>query len=269
MNILHISDIHYRCEYTAPANGYERMLGKMRDPLHLLTASLERALADNAVDLLVISGDLCDEGSVRDYQTLRTAIDTLTGGLPVVITPGNHDNKAALREGWLGEEASDAPYCIAWDCEQFSLLSFDSSSHGEPNGAIDARTLTWLADNLSARAEQPLLLLTHHHFDEKQAVIPALNPGRAFWALLEVYAPLAILNGHTHHHASGLVHDIPYHTADGMSFCGENLMDGRIRFEEKIGYNLYTIEDGRITCVKTETMSGGRVIDILKGGELA
>lgn len=65
-----------------------------------------------------------------------------------------------------------------------------------------------------------------------------------------------------------MIQDIPYYTADSLSFCGENLMDGTVRFEETYGYSLYTVEKGILIQEKTETISTGKIIDICKGSDL-
>lgn len=267
MKILHLSDIHFRKDYGAPKNAYERMLSKMTHPEVFLTHCLERALQAEAADLLVITGDLVDAGTASDYEALRALIERLSGGLPTFITPGNHDHKAALRQGWLAEAPSDEPYGAVYEDRDVVLVSFDTSAYGCGNGKLVDAHLAWLAGVLEAHKDKPMLLVTHHHFDDKQASIPALD-AEALWPLLSAYPILGILNGHTHHHAQGLIHDIPYYTADGLSFCGEDLMDGCVHFEERGGYNFYVVEDGMMKRTKTETLYNGKVIDVIKGSDL-
>lgn len=267
MKILHLSDIHYRSTYTASATPYERMLADMTHPEAWLRACLAQVFSETLVDLIVISGDLTEDGSAEEYRALRRLIESYSGDTPIVVTPGNHDSKRALREGWFDEAASDAPYCAVHDAGEFVLLSFDSSVQGCGRGSITAAVLQWLAETLEAHRERPVLLLTHHHFDACQASIPPLE-NEALWMLLARYPLLGILNGHTHHHAEGICHDIPYHTADGLSFCGDNLSDGRVRFSERVGYSLYEIENGVFTRTTIETLRNGRVIAMIEGSDL-
>ncbi len=267
MKILHLSDIHFRNAYTAPKNAYERMLAKMTHPKMLVTHCLERALQAEMPDLLVITGDLVDAGTAEDYAALRMFIERLSGGLPMLITPGNHDHKAALRQGWLAEASSDEPYNAVYEGKDVVLVSFDTSEYGCGNGRLVDSQLDWLAGAMEAHKDKPILIVTHHHFDDRQANIPALQTER-LWPLLHRYPVLGILNGHTHHHAQGFIHDIPYYTADGLSFCGEDCSDGCVRFEERGGYNFYVVEGGLIQRTKTETFYSGKIIDRIKGSEL-
>lgn len=269
MNILHISDIHFRREYSRKSNAYERMLGKMENPLKILEFCLEKAIHENTVDLLAITGDLTDNGTAEDYRLLRKKIESITTGkIPIVITPGNHDHKENFRTGWLGTKGSWEPYGISYETEDLAILSFDSSEHGNPCGRIADSHLQWLEEKLEDKKDRPVLLMTHHHFSERQADIPCLDCKKEFWDLLHRYPVIGILNGHTHHHARGMIQDIPYYTADSLSFCGENLMDGTVRFEETYGYSLYTVEKGILIQEKTETISTGKIIDICKGSDL-
>jgi hypothetical protein len=48
-----------------------------------------------------------------------------------------------------------------------------------------------------------------------------------------------------------------------MSFVGENVGDGLVRFEERYGYNLYCVEQGRITHQTTENFISGHVLKTL------
>lgn len=269
MNILHISDIHFRKEYSGSFNAYERMLGKMESPIRLLELCISRAVQENSVDLLVITGDLTDNGTVEDYRILRQKIMEITKGkIPVMITPGNHDHKENLRIGWLGVKGGWEPYGTLYETEDLRVFSVDSSEKGNANGRIADSHLLWLKENLAAAPGKPVLLITHHHFSEKQADIPCMRCRKEFWDLLHQYPVVGILNGHTHHHAKGMIFDIPYYTADSLSFCGENLTDGTVRFQETYGYSFYTVEQGMIRIEKTETISTGKIIDICKGEDL-
>ena len=63
MQILHISDIHFRVQYETAQEGYASVLYRMTNPLELLDRCLERAFSEHpGIKLLMITGDLCDDG---------------------------------------------------------------------------------------------------------------------------------------------------------------------------------------------------------------
>ena len=70
-------------------------------------AFLERAVAHvNAMeprpDIVVMTGDLVDEGSAGEYAILRDILAPLS--MPVYLMPGNHDERGALRAGFPDHE---------------------------------------------------------------------------------------------------------------------------------------------------------------------
>ena len=77
MKILHISDVHFCISYRSPQNPYETMLEKMTNPRKHLETCLKKALENHQPNLLVITGDLSDEGTEEDYRQLRQIICNL------------------------------------------------------------------------------------------------------------------------------------------------------------------------------------------------
>ena len=71
MKIAQISDLHFGC--TAP-----EVVAALRDSLH-----------EAAVDLVIASGDLTQDGTVAEFAEARAFFDSLTP--PVFAIPGNHD----------------------------------------------------------------------------------------------------------------------------------------------------------------------------------
>lgn len=264
MNILHISDIHYRIVYEKPESRYEKMLCRMENPGRFLEFCLRQAMEKYSVDLLVITGDLTDEGTAEDYASLKKIVEKTVGRLPVLVTPGNHDIRANMRTGWLGQEAISDCYCHSYESGGTVVLSFDSSEHGNPDGTIGEEQIKWLAAQLKEHREKQAVLITHHHFHPGQADIAPVKAGEDFLKLLRDYRPVCILNGHTHHPAQGMIGDVPYYTAGSMSFCGDTLEDGRIEFRQKYGYSWYCIENGSVKRAVTETFNRGPLLDTFR-----
>src|SRR5215469_15801884 len=131
------------------------------DPLARLEAVVEAVLAlPNPVDAVLVSGDLSDDGSARSYQQVRTPLDRFQ--CPVHALPGNHDDRARLREAFdlPGEGAEPIHYSV--DVGELRLVALDSNVPGRDPGAFPPETLAWLDGELGAKAERPTMLALHH-----------------------------------------------------------------------------------------------------------
>ncbi len=270
MQILHLSDIHYRITYEDKKDGYHQMLRAMTDPLRKLDFCLDRAFAAHPdIDLVLISGDLCEDGEAEDYRALREHLKNRLGSLPLLVTPGNHDRKEAFRIGWLTDEEDDGeriskPYNALTELDGITVISFDSAIYGVSDGYLSGMQLDWLRDQLERIGRRPCLLLTHHHLLDAHESIPALPEAEELKPLLLESNVAGILCGHTHHCFAGSFMQIPYYTADALSFYGTDQPDGSVLFEEKYGYNYYRLEDGRIVQSSLETFSDQRMLACVK-----
>lgn len=268
MNFLHISDIHYRSSYPGGPGGYEKMLTQMQCPLKFLRESLKEAMREAAIDVVLLSGDLTEEGSAEDYRTLKACIMETTGDCPVIITPGNHDNKKNLRIGWLdmteerAEQEGDAPCHFVKELETAVVVSFDSSVEGCSDGNVDEERLCWLRQNLmeAKKAGKPVILMMHHQLVYQLEGVPPIPQREQIMEILRETRPSAVVCGHTHHHYVGRVAEIPYYIADSMSFRGENLEVGGVSFEEGYGYNIYHLDENGIDQCRTKMNLTGRCL---------
>jgi 3',5'-cyclic-AMP phosphodiesterase len=260
MNILHISDIHFRRAYEQCEDGYKGMLSKMQSPLIPLDYCIKKVKEKEEIDVLMISGDLTEDGEEEDYSFLKQHIENLIGKTKMVVTLGNHDKKANFRKGWLLEKESEKPYNEIHEFEELYVISFDNSVHENPNGIIENDQLIWIKEAFRKTKDKPVILLTHHHLLENQNILPTAVGSDALLEVMKNQNIICILNGHTHHHYMGMAAGKPYFTADSMSFCGEDEENGAVRFEEKYGYNLYQITNGKLTKQKVETFITGKIL---------
>lgn len=260
MNLLHISDIHFRKAYERCETGYKGMLYSMQSPLIPLEQCLNTALKIGELDLIIISGDLTESGRAEDYAFLKNFLRERIGKAKIIVTLGNHDRKAEFRKGWMAEEASDLPYNQICRCGDLVVISVDSSQHGDSQGKIRADQLAWLKAAFQKTEGSPAILVTHHHILKEQSALRELDGAPGLLNLIRHENVLCILNGHTHHNYVGTAAGTDYFTAGSMSFCGEDMEDGIVRFEEKYGYHLLQIECGKIVSRKTESFTTGRQI---------
>lgn len=118
-------------------------------------------LATPATKILV-TGDLVNSGRVEQYEHLRRLLDPL--GDRVILLPGNHDDRVALRAvfGDHPELGSGATCDAVVDLGDFDLVLLDTLVAGEPGGALEPGQLAWLAERLDEGAARPTLIAMHH-----------------------------------------------------------------------------------------------------------
>ena len=110
--------------------------------------------------LVVISGDLVDTPAPVEYAHLKTLLAPLE--IPFLAVPGNHDDRAMLREALAQQGAPEGAINLARKVGAVDVLALDSGVPGKPHGELDAKTLRWLDDELASSATRPALLFLHH-----------------------------------------------------------------------------------------------------------
>lgn len=185
MLIAQISDFHLR-----PAGGLAYGVSET-------SAFAEQAI--NAVlrlqpepDIVIVTGDLTDEGLAEEYGLLAGLLERLP--MPVFCIPGNHDRREAMRAAFAGKGYLPAKGRLDFVVETrpVRLIGLDSLWEGHGAGRLEPESLAFLADALGAEPEVPTIVAVHHppflcgigHMDrirlldgaERLAAIVAVNP---------------------------------------------------------------------------------------------
>jgi len=133
------------------------------------TATMLRRCVDHLVsldpqpDLVVLTGDTVDLGRAQEYAQLRSLLAPLKP--PLVVIPGNHDDRAELRAAF-----SDHAYLPAQGFLQFAIdgaypvriVGLDTLVPWEGRGELCAQRLDWLARTLAEQPGRPTVILMHH-----------------------------------------------------------------------------------------------------------
>ena len=132
MRIVQLSDLHLR----------DGLLDCGLDPWQQWQAALLRAIALQP-DLLLLTGDLCDDGCRETGQ--RLAASLAASGLAHAVLPGNHDERAALRaafpaQDWRDENALHQRV----DRKNHTFLLLDTLVPGCEYGEFTVQHLAWL-----------------------------------------------------------------------------------------------------------------------------
>ncbi|MFE0715156.1 metallophosphoesterase [Streptomyces sp. NPDC058892] len=144
--IAHLSDVHL--------DGDRRAADRTRPVMEYLDG------LPHDLDAVLVSGDIADHGEEAEYEE---AAKLLRSRHPLVICPGNHDERAAFRRGLLGEEAPSAlPVDQVLRGDRFVLAACDSSVPGAHHGFLAESTLAWLDRVLADTPRGTPVLVAFH-----------------------------------------------------------------------------------------------------------
>ncbi|ASU84148.1 hypothetical protein CDO52_16340 [Nocardiopsis gilva YIM 90087] len=191
--IAHVSDPHIDTTERS-----RRRFGRVLDHLTALT---------RPVDAILLSGDVADHGAAEEYALVAKLLGQ---SAPVLICPGNHDDRDALRESALLPRSAlafpDQPGAPLHQVRQVGDMLFvllDVTVPGEPHGELRADGVTWLRARLaSAPAGSPVFIALHHPpatLGHPGIDDMGLRDGAPLATVIEEFPDVvAVLTGHAH-----------------------------------------------------------------------
>jgi 3',5'-cyclic-AMP phosphodiesterase len=192
-------------------------------------------------DVVVIAGDLTDEGYPDEYPIAKEELSALSCP-QVVRVPGNHD---ARNVGYLGFEdtfgARDSRLRLELGRLQLALVAVDSSKPDLDEGEIGREHYGWIEEGFAGSADLRVFVCHHH-------LVPVPGTGRERNQVLDAGDVLSllrqcgvdlVLSGHRH---------VPYvWPIAGMLLVHSGTVSTlRTRGFPHPAYNLVRIEGGRI-----------------------
>ena len=196
MLIAQISDLHLRSAGAL----YQGVVDSNADFARCVAAL--NAL-DPQPDVILLTGDLVDEGQPAEYETACSLLAKLNA--PVFAIPGNHDEWRAFRAALAAHDylppAGPFHYVIA-DRGPVRIIALDVTVPGKHHGDIDEAAALWLDHALAAEPDRPTLLMMHQ--PPFATGIPYLDPygcrnGQRLAAIVSRYPAIErILCGHVH-----------------------------------------------------------------------
>jgi 3',5'-cyclic AMP phosphodiesterase CpdA len=152
MLVAQITDIHLGFD---PGNPEEYNRQRLDHTLKTL------ATMTPLPDLLLVTGDIADNGDDRDsYERFKEAI----ANLPFRVCPvmGNHDNRAVFRE--VFPETPDGDGYVMYTVEDLPvrIVVLDTLEIGRHGGGFDEVRAAWLEARLAEAPDQPTLIALHH-----------------------------------------------------------------------------------------------------------
>lgn len=191
-------------------------------------ARLEHALAwleTVGPDVLIVTGDLTDEDWHKGYATLAGQFNRLA--YPVLILPGNADDREAMNQIWKGMWVSNAPDSalnLVMETGALRLIGVDTTVPHNGAGRIQHQ-LDWLENTLTTGGATDSIIFMHHHIFASG--IPTMDEimcdgseALADMLLRLPHKPLAIATGHVHRPMASRFAGIPVYICG--SVCPAN-----------------------------------------------
>lgn len=235
--VLQISDTHLRSEPNTSLDN---------NPDARLQATIVAARAV-APDLVVLTGDLADDGSVAALQRVRAMVGVVSS--PVLAIAGNHDDIGNVREVFGHDNMAEVG---SW-----RVVAVESAIPGHDHGAVDVDELTARLDRLDDR---PTMIAIHH---------PPWSPSTlGIFQLVGAEQMLAALRVRPHVAAvvSGHLHEAFDQRDGGLQLCGcpstfyalENRGDDcRMAADGLVGAQVLTLgDDGSFSCKRVARSLG-------------
>ncbi|MEV0410216.1 metallophosphoesterase [Streptomyces sp. NPDC050448] len=213
--IAHVSDLHL----DLPERATQRALTVMN------------YLRDipGPLDAVLVSGDIADHGTADEYTQARELFDL---PYPVLVLPGNHDRRGALRTGLLDGKPEDEELNQVVRTPGAVFLLCDSTIPGSDEGLLSDLTLRWLDGTLTTEgAELPVFVCFRHPPVDLHT--PYVDRVRQFGeerlaAVLERYPQVvALLCGHAHVAAATTFAGLPLLVAPGVASTVPLPFEGR------------------------------------------
>lgn len=188
ITVAQISDSHLKREPGAGEGSPDEML---RRAIELVAAARP--------DILLLTGDIADDGSSEVYQRVAQAVAVL--GVPVLATAGNHDDPAGVAATF---GATDDTVIGGW-----RVLLVDTSIPKTEWGRVDVPALL---RRLGADDGAPTVLALHH-----PPISTSVHPWMRLEGATELVAALAerrdvrvVLSGHLHEAFNAVLGDVSY-----------------------------------------------------------
>lgn len=187
-----------------------------------LQRSLAGARAYRA-DVILITGDLVNDERADEYAAFAEAI--VDPPAPVYVLPGNHDDRARLRQALPSHSYLPAAGHLSYTVDGFPvrIVALDQICPGETHGEFTPELTQWLDAVLSAAPGAPTLVALHHPpFPTYDMLFDkiGLRGAESFAAVIGAHRQVVrIICGHHHRTALGQVAHAPTLIAPSTSWA--------------------------------------------------
>ncbi len=199
--------------------------------------SIVSMISDQNYDVLLISGDLAHNGTLKSYQKLQKILNPIE--TEIYVLPGNHDDFSNLSQ--VFNQSSLCNFIIGcWE-----IITLDSVQSGKVSGRLSDEQLHSLSQQISSSSAKYIALCLHHppvsmqsDWDDEMSLE---NPDDLFAVIDQFDTIKAVMWGHAHQCCEFNRNGVKLFScpSTALQFNGQS----------GIGYNHYMLnEDGEIYC---------------------
>ncbi|HEY5893394.1 MAG TPA: phosphodiesterase [Chthoniobacterales bacterium] len=113
-------------------------------------------------DLVLLSGDIADEGTPEEYENARRLLAELEA--PLLVIPGNHDDRENFRAAFQDHTYLPRSGALNYAAGGFGpvrIVALDVTLPGLHHGAITAESAAWLDAVLAEEPDRPTIIFMH------------------------------------------------------------------------------------------------------------
>lgn len=259
IRFAHVSDTHI---VAAGSSAFiHRVQREVRDPLENLAECLA-ALSCQNLDFLLLTGDLIHEGEAEDYRRYRALFHRYLPGVSLCCALGNHDRRAAFRQGFLDQQTLDeGPYLACAQVKGLQIISLDSPYTDGMRGGLPADQLNYLARQLENQPPRGSIVLMHNPSVAQQPW-GAMVPPEEYRAILRQGGVKAVFAGHLHSAYYGWLEVVPQFTAGSLAFGIDMEPDASV-YTNCYSYNMCRLDgQGRFSAWPVVVDPARRVLQV-------
>jgi Icc protein len=261
MRIAHISDFHL------PGKPGQSVHGALPDANLREAAGLLKQQTPKA-DLIVLGGDLLEEGQKGNYEPIADLFKDFQ--VPVHVVVGNHDDLKGLKKSSLVQQADGYSGYDSYDLGGVHIVFLNTAAAGKSAGSLEEKQLIWMSEDLYENHGKPVLIFMHH--PPIDCGIPWLDKIKlenadAFWDIVPPYAKniMGVFFAHLHIQLSTVVRGVLAASPPAVSFqfsANDSASKEEVAADQP-GFNLIDVKDWgvRVRTVRfapASTPAGGR-----------
>ena len=235
--VLQISDTHLRAAPHTPADN---------DPDESLAATID-AVRDVHADLVLLTGDLADDGSLAALERVRTVVDELS--TPLLAVGGNHDHLDSVRRVFGTVDTVEVG--------RWRVMGVETMIPGQDHGSIDVGELTGRLDRLDDR---PTLIAIHHppRSPSTNSMFRLIGAEPMLAALRDRPHVRALVSGHLHEVFDRREGDLQIYGGPSSWYAIEHTGDDyRLSADGLVGAQVLTLgDDGSFACNRVSRSLG-------------
>lgn len=208
LTVLQLSDIHL---FADPQQCLHEQL--VEQNLQEMIAHIQQY---ETIDMILLTGDLTDQGSALAYQRLVDYFSPLAA--TIVALPGNHDHLETFNTEFAGTTIMTTGSQIIGG---WHIIGLNSVIAGHCEGRLSDDELDFLQHNLLKHSDLPTVIALHHHVLPVNGAMDSImltNPN----AFLEIIRPHSqvqcVLSGHVHQEFSVIQNNVQFLTVPATSY---------------------------------------------------